>query len=168
MGDELNTVLWDKLIDRKTTINAVNYIGKDYYNKYIQIENDVILLFSIFHEAISYQYINEIGYFYFRNNNDSITNSWKDYKLANSIVHGIFININFLYDKTGNTTLDKLFCVFKLQQSFKRYTFSLINAKKEYPFIRNILYKLSSSPYINKTNKMLVYNNYFPLFIIIL
>lgn len=156
MGDELNTVLWDKLIDRKTTINAVNYIGKDYYNKYIQIENDVILLFSIFHEAISYQYINEIGYFYFRNNNDSITNSWKDYKLANSIVHGIFININFLYDKTGNTTLDKLFCVFKLQQSFKRYTFSLINAKKEYPFIRNILYKLSSSPYINKTNKMLV------------
>ena len=156
MGDELNTVLWDKLIDRKTTINAVNYIGKDYYNKYIQIENDVILLFSIFHEAISYQYINEIGYFYFRNNNDSITNSWKDYKLANSIVHGIFININFLYDKTGNTTLDKLFCVFKLQQSFKRYTFSLINAKKEYPFIRNILYKLSSSPYIDKTNKMLV------------
>ena len=94
MGDELNTVLWDKLIDRKTTINAVNYIGKDYYNKYIQIENDVILLFSIFHEAISYQYINEIGYFYFRNNNDSITNSWKDYKLANSIVHGIFINIS--------------------------------------------------------------------------
>ena len=93
MGDESNTALWDKLIDRKTAINAVNFIGKDYYNKYIKIENDVILLFSILHVAATYQYINETGYFYIRNNNDSITNSWKNIKLANSIVHGIFINI---------------------------------------------------------------------------
>ena len=91
-GDELNTALWDKLVQRKTAIKAVNFIGKDYYNEKIKIENDVILLFSLFRMADSYQYINEIGYYYIRNNNDSITNSWKNPKLSNSVIHGIFVN----------------------------------------------------------------------------
>ena len=115
-GDELNTALWDKLLNRNLAIKTINFIGKEYFNEIIKIENDVILLFSLFQMADSYQYINEIGYFYIRNNNDSITNTWKDKKKANSIIHGIFTNIKFFYEKTGNIVFALLkFCFLYLK-----------------------------------------------------
>ena len=155
-GDELNTALWDKLIQRKTAIKAVNFIGKDYYSENIKIENDVILLFSLFRMADSYQYINEIGYYYIRNHNDSITNSWKNPKLARAVIHGIFVNIKFLYIKTGNSSLEKSFCLYKLQQGFKRYLQCFKNAKKEYFFIRHVLKLLLKSPYFLNNEKMII------------
>lgn len=156
MGDELNTALWDKLVQRKTAIKAVNFIGNDYYNEKIKIENDVILLFSLFRMADSYQYINEIGYYYIRNHTDSITNSWKNPKLAELVVHGIFVNIKFLYYKSGNSSLEKSFCLFKLQQGFKRYLPCFKKSKKEYSFIREVLKLLLKSPYFLYNEKLIV------------
>jgi len=155
-GDELNTALWDKLVKRETVIKAMNFIGKDYYNEIIRIENDVILLFSIFKMADSYQYINETGYFYIRTNNDSITNIWSQPKISKSVIHGIFVNIKFLYEKTGNSILDKMLCVFKLKQSFKRYIICFANAENEYYFMKNVLKLLLNSPYILKDDKTII------------
>jgi glycosyltransferase involved in cell wall biosynthesis len=140
-ADELNTALWDKLINREIAVKAVDFIGKEYYNEYIPIENDVILLFSIFQMAKSYQYINETGYFYIRTHNDSITNSWKIPKIASSVVHGLFVNIKFLYEKSNNNSISKLFSIFKLRQSFIRYIICFKKAEKEYEFIKNALEK---------------------------
>ena len=120
-GAELNTALWDKLIKREIVEKAINFIGSEYYEQNLRIENDVILLFSLFKMANSYQYINETGYFYISDHNDSITNSWRSSRFDDIITHGLFTNIKFLYDKSGNSYLDKLFCVYKLQQTFKRY-----------------------------------------------
>ena len=156
-GKELNTALWDKLIKRETAIKAVNFIGKDYYNEEIKIENDVILLFSIFQIADSYQYINETGYLYVLTNNDSITNSWKFPDIASSVIHGVFVNIKFLYEKTKNFYLYKLFAIYKLQQSYKRYNICFEKAKKEYKFIKNVLKILFNSPYISNHDKKIVY-----------
>ena len=133
-GAELNTALWDKLIKRDVVSKAINFIGNEYYEQKIIIENDVILLFSLFRMANSYQYINETGYFYISDHNDSITNSWRSSKFDRIIIHSLFINIKFLYDKSGNSYLDKLFCIYKLQQTFKRYIICFLNAKKEYIF----------------------------------
>ena len=130
-GDEFNTALWDKLINKNIAVKAIQYIGEKYLKETIKIENDVILLFSVFQVSESYQYINEIGYFYIRNNNDSISNSWNNPKISNSIVHGLFTNIKFLYEKTGNTYLDKYYSIFKLQQAFRRYNKCFREAKKE-------------------------------------
>ena len=158
--DELNTALWDKLIDRKISIKTVNFIGEEYYNEKIKIENDVILLFSLFKNAESYQYINETGYYYVRNHNDSITNTWNFPQIANNIVHGLFVNIKFLFEKTHNTYLDKSFCFFKLQQSFKRYIVCFTNAKKEFSFIKYVLELLLNSPYFLYPEKMEISNIY--------
>ena len=157
-GKELNTALWDKLIKRETAIKAVNFIGKDYYNEEIKIENDVILLFSIFQIADSYQYINETGYLYVLTNNDSITNSWKFPDIASSVIHGVFVNIKFLYEKTKNFYLYKLFAIYKLQQSYKRYNICFEKAKKEYKFMKNVLKILFNSPYISNHDKKIVHN----------
>lgn len=155
-ADELNTALWDKLIEKKTCFKMINFIGSEYYNKLIKIENDVILLFSLFKVADSYQYINEIGYFYFENHNDSISNSWNNPDFFGSIVKGLFINIQFFYEKAGNFSFDKSFAVFKLQQSFNRYTKCFINAKNEFPLMKKVLELLLYSPYIKYRDKITI------------
>jgi len=156
-ADELNTALWDKLVEKKTIFKTINFIGAEYYNKFIQIENDVIILFSLFRVADSYQYINETGYFYFVNHNDSISNSWNNPNFSNSIIKGILTNIKFFYEKTGNFSFDKSYAVFKLQQSFKRYNKCFVNARNEYPIMKNILELLLFSPYIKDRDKNIIY-----------
>lgn len=157
-GNELNTALWDKLINRQTVIKAVNFIGEDYYNEEIKIENDVVLLFSIFQIADSYQYINETGYLYVFSNNDSITNSWKIPDIASSVIHGVFVNIKFLYEKTKNFYLYKLFAIYKLQQSYKRYNICFEKAEKEFNFMKKVLKILFNSPYISHNDKKIIQN----------
>ena len=155
-ADEKNTALWDKIIEKSIVMKTINFIGEDYYNQMITIENDVILLFSLFQNADSYQYINETGYFYVRTNNDSISNTWNNFVKSNSIVHGLLVNIKFLYEKTGNTYFEKSFSVYKLQQSFKRYIFCFAKAFKEFNFVKNILKKMLASPYIAQNDKNII------------
>ena len=157
-GCESNTALWDKLLERNIALKAINYIGNEYIAKNIIIENDVILLFSLFQMSDSYQYINELGYCYIRNHNDSISNSWNNKSIFNSILQGIFTNIKFLYEKTGNTYLDKLFCIFKFKKSFRRYNISFIHVKKENKLIKNTIDILLLSKYISNVDKIIIAN----------
>ena len=153
---ELNTVLWDKLIKRKTAMKAVDFIGESYYNEKIVKENDVILLFSLFQVADSYKYINETGYYYILTNKDSITNTWIFLKKENSIIHGIFINIKFIYEKAHNNHLGKSIAFYKLQQAFERYYNCILKAKKEYSFVTSVLELLLFSPYIYNGDKKII------------
>ena len=57
-----NYNLWDKLIRKKIVFKSLHYIGLNFLNKKIIIENDVVLLFSLFKKSNSFQYINEIVY----------------------------------------------------------------------------------------------------------
>ena len=155
-GAELNTALWDKLIKKDVVAKTIKFIGREYYEQNIKIENDVILLYSLFRISTSYQYINEIGYFYISDHNDSISNSWNSSKFDSIIIHGLFTNIKFLYDKSGNSHLDKLFCIYKLKQTFKRYSICFSNAKREYAFINDILKRLLFSVYISKEDKIII------------
>ena len=155
-GAELNTALWDKLIKKDVVAKTIKFIGKEYYEQNIKIENDVILLYSLFRISTSYQYINEIGYFYISDHNDSISNSWNSSKFDSIIIHGLFTNIKFLYDKSGNSYLDKLFCIYKLKQTFKRYSICFSKAKREYAFINDILKRLLFSVYISKEDKIII------------
>ena len=152
-GDEQNTALWDKLIQKETIIKACDFIGEEYFRENIRVENDVILLYSIFRKAHSYQYINETGYYYVRTHKDSITNTWNNPKISNLIIHGLFVNIKFLYEKSGNSYLEKSLCVFKLNQTFKRYFKCFKNIKKESNFIRKLLEMMINCPYILTVNK---------------
>ena len=93
-GDEQNTALWDKIIKREIVSKSLNFIGEKFIKERIIIENDVVLLFSIFKHSNSFQYIDELGYYYFRTNKDSIANTCFDEKKANQILHSIFIKLS--------------------------------------------------------------------------
>ena len=154
IGDEQNTALWDKLIKRKVVMESLKYMGQKYLNERIIIENDVILLFSFFKNSNSFQYIDELGYYYFSENKDSITNTRYEPSKANQIIHSIFTNIKFLYENTDDTFLDKYFCIFKIKQAFKRYEICFNEAKKEYNLITTVLNNLTESKFISMENKL--------------
>ena len=153
-GDEQNTALWDKLIRKETVKKSLNYIGEKYFIEKIIIENDVLLLFSLFQNSNSFQYIDELGYYYFIQNNNSISNTKYGPNRADEIIHSIFINIKFLYDNTKETVLDKYFCLFKLDQAYIRYKDFFIYINKEYDLIETVLNKLLISKNISNENKL--------------
>ena len=153
-GDEYNFALWNKLIKRKIVNKAFKWIGEKYLKEKIIIHNDLIILFSMLKNANSYKYIDELGYYYYKSNKNSASSSWKNNKISNELVHGLFTNIKFLYEKAGNTYLDKYFCIFKVQNYYNKYNklFKYLN-KNELTYITKIFNKLINSDFISKEDK---------------
>ena len=154
-GYEGNTALWDKLIKKKVVLKAFKEIGETYLKQKIIRENDVILLFMFFRNSNSYKYIDEIGYYYYSSNRDSITNRQYN-KDKNQLIFSIFTNIEFLYQKTRNTYLDKYFCVYKLYQSYYRYWNILKSKDYQIVLISNVINKLLNSKVISDKNKKMI------------
>lgn len=119
------------------------------------MHNDCIILFSLLRNANSYKYIDEIGYYYYNLNKNSTSSSLKNYKKSNEIIHSLFTNINFLYERTDNTYLDKYFCIYKVQKIYNlsKNLFKYLN-DKELTFITKILNKLIDSDYISIEDKL--------------
>lgn len=157
-GAELNTALWDKLIKKENVLKSFSYIGENNINKKIIIENDVVILFALFKNSNSFQYIDELGYYYFINNNDSITNTRFEPKKANLILQSIFYNIKMLFEITENTVLDKLFSVFKLKQGYNRYKICFKYMNSEYKLIETVLNEFLDSKYILLNHKKIIKN----------
>lgn len=155
-GNELNTALWDKLIKKDIVFKTFDFIGKKYFNEKIIIENDVIILFGLFRKSNSFQYINELGYYYFFNNNDSITNTRYEPNKAGQIIYSIFYNIKILFEITENTFLDKLFSVYKLIQGYDRYKICFKNMNREYKLVEKVLNKFLNSKYIYLESKKII------------
>ena len=156
-GNELNYALWDKLVKTEIINKAFKFIGNNYINQNIIIHNDLIILFAFFQTANSYQYINEIGYFYIRNNKNSTVNSWNNPIIKTEIIKSLFLNIQFLYQKTKDTYLDKYFCIFKIKHYFKTYNKLFINlSKKEYLYLKSIIDKILKLNYLSTQDKLVL------------
>ena len=157
-SDERNSGLWDKIIRKDVVIKSLFFIGKNYLNQNIKIENDVILLFSVLQNSESYHYINNIGYYYIRTHMESISNNWNDPSLAKEIIESILMTVDFLYEKAGNTTFEKKYSIFKLKQSLNRYKDCFKYIKQGDKLIRNLFDKLLNSKYIQAKNKIYIIN----------
>ena len=157
-GEEYNYALWNKLIKREIVNKAFKWIGEKFLKEKILIHNDCIILFSLLRNANSYKYIDEIGYYYYyASNKNSASRFWKKFEKSNEILHGLFANIKFLYERTDNSYLDKYFCIFKLKKDFMlaNKLFKYLN-DKELVFIIKILNKLISSDYILIEDKLVI------------
>ena len=148
-------MLWDKLVKIEIVKKAFEFIGDSYLKKNIIIHNDIILLFSIFQIANSYQHINAIGYFYIENNEKSTHNSWKNPKKRNRIIDSFILNIQFLYEKTIDTYLDHLYCIFRIKNYFKHYKSLFINLNNsQYYKIKNLIDKIFNLNYLSIEDKL--------------
>ena len=60
-----NRQIAGKLIKNKLSKKALNYLGKEYTEDYINIDEDAIFSITFFHLANSYYLMKEVGYVYF-------------------------------------------------------------------------------------------------------
>jgi glycosyltransferase involved in cell wall biosynthesis len=100
-GVEQNYFLWDKLVKKKIVLKSLRYIGENFIQSRILIENDVVLFYGILKMAESYQFIESPGYYYFVKNKDSITGTKNDPNKANDIIRSVLMNTQFLFQKTS-------------------------------------------------------------------
>jgi glycosyltransferase involved in cell wall biosynthesis len=163
-GVEQNYFLWDKLIKKKVVLKSLRYIGKNFIQSRILIENDVILTYIILKMAESYQFIESPGYYYFANNNNSITSTSNDPNKANNVIRSVLINIQFLFQKTSNTFIEKSFCAFKFKQIFQKYRLIIKNAKKQFNFMKNVFDIFFDSKFVSNQDKLDLFRLYLTIF----
>jgi glycosyltransferase involved in cell wall biosynthesis len=163
-GVEQNLMLWDKLVKKKVVLKSLSYIGENFIQSRILIENDVVLLYSILKMAESYQFVETPGYYYFAKNKDSITNTKNDPIKTDDVIRSVLMNIQFLFQKTSNTFLEKSFCAFKFKLIFQRYRYVIKNAKKQFNFMKNLFDKFFDSKFVSNKDKLDLFKLYLKIF----
>jgi glycosyltransferase EpsJ len=163
-GVEQNLMLWDKLVKKKVVLKSLSYIGENFIQSRILIENDVVLLYSILKMAESYQFVETPGYYYFAKNKDSITNTKNDPIKTDDVIRSVLMNIQFLFQKTSNTFLEKSFCAFKFKLIFQRYRKVIKNAKKQFNFMKNLFDIFFDSKFVSNQDKLDLFRLYLTIF----
>ena len=147
--------LWDKLIKRNIFIESIGYIKEKYRNTRIIIHNDEVACFGVFRVAKSYGILEEIGYFYNRENPNSITKYNYKKKNINGRFHTLFTIMEFYYEQTDNNTFDKTmggYNFFELRINYI-YNKKINYLTSGFMYINKILDLYINSPYFNQKQK---------------
>ena len=147
--------LWDKLIKRSIFIESIGYIKEKYRKTRIIIHNDEVACYGVFRVAKSYGTLEQIGYFYNRDNPNSITkyNFKKNY--INGRFHTLFTIMNFYYEQSDNNTFDKTmggynFFELRVNQVYNQKIKYLTNG---FNYINKVLDLYLNSPFFNNKQK---------------
>ena len=100
--------LWDKLIKREIFIKSLNFMDKKFKKERFSIHNDDIACFGLFRVATSYGFLEEIGYFYNRGNDESTHKINYKNQYINRRYRSIFSIMKYYYLKTDNNIYEKV------------------------------------------------------------
>ena len=147
--------LWDKLIRREIFIESIEFIKEKYRNTRIIIHNDEVACFCVFRVAKSYGILEQIGYFYNRENSNSITKYNFKPENINGRFHTLFTIMEFYYEQSDNNRFEKTmggynFFELRINYMYKRKIKYLTNG---FNYINNILDLYLNSPFFNDNQK---------------
>ena len=147
--------LWDKLIRREIFIKSIQFIKEKYRNTRIIIHNDEVACYSVFRVAKSYGILEQIGYFYNRENSNSITKYNFKPENINGRFHTLFTIMEFYYDQSDNNSFEKTmggynFFELRINYMYKRKIKYLTNG---FNYINSILDLYLNSSFFNENQK---------------
>ena len=147
--------LWDKLILRKTYLKSIKFIKEKYRNSRIIIHNDEVACYAVFRIANSYGILEQVGYFYNRQNKNSITKqNFKPHNL-NGRFYSLFTIMEYYFDQSNNNTFEKTmggYNFFKLRIEFL-YKNKIKYLTEGFFYINNVLNLYLESIFFNNTQK---------------
>ena len=147
--------LWDKLILRKTYLKSIKFIKEKYRNSRIIIHNDEVACYAVFRIANSYGILEQVGYFYNRQNKNSITKqNFKPHNL-NGRFYSLFTIMEYYFDQSNNNTFEKTmggYNFFKLRIEFL-YKNKIKYLTEGFFYINNVLNLYLESKFFNKAQK---------------
>ena len=101
--------IWNKMIRIDILIQASNYIGKEYYNEYIIVTDDMILNVITYEFANNYSNIKLPGYLYLRRNISMSRGGGDELKIIRAKNFLSYFKIFYRYIKDYNKDINILF-----------------------------------------------------------
>lgn len=156
-----NFFIFNKLINKKTFLDSLIYIGNDLLKIELYMNEDLIQLFCILRVANSLLFINHIGYLKLNGKRPSLFSSRNNPKFTNRIFHDNIIEIRFLFNKTNNNKKDKSIILDFIRMSENCYGQMAKNITIGFNFFEDTLNLLINSSYYNEEqkNKIQKYKN---------
>ena len=147
--------LWDKLIKKDVYIKSIEFIKEKYRNSRIIIHNDEVACFGVFRVAKSYGVLAQIGYFYNRENSNSITKFNFKPENINGRFNTLFTIMEFYFEQTENNTFEKTmggynFFELKIRNIYYSKIKYLTNG---FIYINNIIDLYLNSSFFNKKQR---------------
>lgn len=147
--------LWDKLILRKIYLKSINFIKEKYRNSRIIIHNDEVACYAVFRIANSYGILEQVGYFYNRQNKKSITKQNFMPQNINGRFLSLFNIMEYYFVQSNNNTFEKIFGgynFFKIRIDFL-YKNKIKYLTEGFFYINNVLDLYLGSKFFNKAQK---------------
>ena len=147
--------LWDKLILRKTYLKSINFIKEKYRNSRIIIHNDEVACYAVFRVANSYGILEQVGYFYNRENQKSITKQNFKPENINGRFRSLFTIMEYYFEQSNNNTFEKTnggYHFFKLRIDFI-YRRKIKYLTDGFIYINNTLNLYLESKFFNQTER---------------
>lgn len=147
--------LWDKLILRKIYLKSINFIKEKYRNSRIIIHNDEVACYAVFRVANSYGILEQVGYFYNRENKNSITKQNFKPKNINGRFYSLFTIMQYYFEQSNNNTFEKTnggYDFFKLRIDFM-YRKKIKYLTDGFIYINDTLNLYLKSKFFNKTQR---------------
>ena len=148
--------LWDKLILRETYLKSFNFIKEKYRNSRIIIHNDEVACYAVFRVANSYGILEQVGYFYNRENKKSITKQNFKPENINGRFYSLFTIMEYYFEQSYNDTFEKTnggYNFFKLRIDFI-YRRKIKYLTDGFIYINNTLNLYLDSKFFNKTQRI--------------
>ena len=147
--------LWDKLIKRNIYLESIGFIKEKYRNTRIIIHNDEVACYGVFRIAKSYGILEQIGYFYNRDNPNSITKYNFRENNINGRFHTLFTIMDFYYEQSDNNTFDKTMGGYNFFEVRVNYMYSkqIKYLTRGFLYINYVLDLYINSSFFNKDQK---------------
>ena len=151
---KVEAYIWSKCINNSIYKKAVNSLGRKRYSIFMNWGEDSSMVFILFNMAESFRYIIKYGIFKcYGKKNASI-------KMSN--IHKLFgklFLLDVIFDFTKNDFKNKKFAVYKAIEVRNSKLFKYLN-KININYLKLILRKLLSRPYINNKDKIILKINF--------
>ena len=150
--------LWDKLIKKNIFIKSIYFMHEKYRKERFVIHNDETVCFGLFKTANSYGQIEEVGYFYNRNNSNSTTTKNFLPENLNGRFHSIFSIMKYYYEQSANSYYEKFYGGYKFftYRIKRKYEDKIQFLTEGFDFILGVIDIYLKSHFFNFTHKVLL------------
>lgn len=147
--------LWDKLVKRSVFIKSIYFMKKKYRKVRFIVHNDDTACFGLFKTASSYGQLEEVGYFYYRDNKNSTSRNNFLPENINGRFHSIFTTMDYYYEQSENNTFEKTKGGFRFfeYRIIRKYANKIPLLTKGFNYINFVIDKYINSSFFNSTQK---------------
>ena len=144
--------LWDKLIKREIIVKSINSMSEEFRKEKYIVHSDDTIFWGIISSTNSYGFLEQIGYFYNFENQESIVHHYFDINMINLIFRSLFSTLKYYYFQTKENKLEKNYVCYKFfdEKIYKTHRNMTIYLTDGFDYIIDVLDKYINCCFFNE------------------